>query len=332
MSTVEDKVERLDCIEHDLHSVLERDCKSWVKAYKLMEEVQANKLYEVRYRSFSAWVKDLAIKNGTAESVIWRIKKAGRVYQEYSNLQEERNVKVDRMEDAAIPIESMEIISKIATKQGESGKARNEEVLIDLMDRASKGELTRNSLRSAWQTTREVRTAGESKSKRITTSKADELEKKSMQTFEVVTALSNPEWLPKTSTEFVRPQYFFDKYRTFTEFAVQTGTSKKSRRIDVVAVENMTHAPEMTIHGIEIKVSKTDLKRDHKYTEYCSHVDYMYLAMPEELLSEVSELIPERIGIILISEDKKPILYRESEKMKPRHRMKTLETVIYKSI
>ena len=71
----------------------------------------------------------------------------------------------------------------------------------------------------------------------------------------------------------------------FSEFPFFTGTTRHSRRIDFLCVENITteNLWELNILGIEIKVSCNDLQSDEKYTEYTEFFDYFYLAVPKEL-------------------------------------------------
>ena len=53
-----------------------------------------------------------------------------------------------------------------------------------------------------------------------------------------------------------------DKAYSIAEFPVFSGTSQKSRRIDLLGIENITkdhhEKYELNLHGVEIKVSKSD--------------------------------------------------------------------------
>ena len=70
-------------IERELEVLLHEDKKSWVRIYELMNEVDSGKLYEGSFRSFTAWVNDLATKTGVHVSLLWSRLKAGRSYAAY---------------------------------------------------------------------------------------------------------------------------------------------------------------------------------------------------------------------------------------------------------
>ena len=60
----------------------------------------------------------------------------------------------------------------------------------------------------------------------------------------------------------------------------------------------------ISLHGIEIKVSKYDLVNDHKMLEYDEYVDYSWLAIPaenKEMLDEAQKILLPHWGIMLIS-------------------------------
>lgn len=58
-------------------------------------------------------------------------------------------------------------------------------------------------------------------------------------------------------------------------------------------------------YEVEIKVSKSDLKKDtsKKHGHVSNRIKYLYFAIPEKLESSI-DLIPERAGIIIIRENK----------------------------
>lgn len=152
----------------------------------------------------------------------------------------------------------------------------------------------------------------------------------------IVKALSVPDWFGDVSYESSRRFAYSDccnKYHTFTEFSVQTGTSKKSRRIDLLVAENVTMEDwGLTLHGIEIKVSKYDLISDTKYTEYGQSVDYLWLAIPLHLLKYATETKADYVGIIVIDQDGKARIEVQASKLQPLDRENTLTNIILKTI
>ena len=117
-----------------------------------------------------------------------------------------------------------------------------------------------------------------------------------------------------------------------TEFAVQTGTSHHARRIDALVLENMTpnEPGKISIHGIEIKVDKSDLLNDHKMQEYLDFVDFFWIAVPELLVDEAQSVIADGWGILTIDNDKKINVAVFAKKRKAICREQTLESAINK--
>jgi hypothetical protein len=60
----------------------------------------------------------------------------------------------------------------------------------------------------------------------------------------------------------------------------------------------MRKPDELILHGIEIKVSESDLQKDSKYTEYKDFVNYLWLAVPVELKLLAKNNVPKGTGVI----------------------------------
>ena len=74
--------------------------------------------------------------------------------------------------------------------------------------------------------------------------------------------VNNKKWLTKTIDGYSDQCSYV--YKALTELAVRPGTSKSARRIDVAVIEDITNSTipgdhDITVHGIEIKISKGDL-------------------------------------------------------------------------
>lgn len=332
----QDDLKRLKQIEHKLQKMVAVTKTSWVEAYKLLHEVREKSLWATKHRSFTAWVKDFAIRNNTHESIIWRINKAGKTYESYQSIQQSKGIEVPAIEDSKVPIESLELISKIAMTDGKTNKPKDEATLVKLIDQSQNGGLTRDNLREAWKSVRAARNTSAKLNTNISNATPEEVEhiensvnEDSIKALDIVNSLNNADWLSKRRT--AANDYYMPKYTIMTEFAVQTGTSRKSRRIDVLAVETVTKKNTLLLHGIEIKVDINDLRNDKKYTEYAEFVDYIYLAIPSELLEEAETLAPETVGIIVVSDGKAKIR-RKPQKLEPLKRQATLELALYKSM
>ena len=157
----------------------------------------------------------------------------------------------------------------------------------------------------------------------------------------IITALSQLRWLGKTTTTGFKgyrnrseaDTRINEKSKVFTEFRVFTGTSRKSRRIDLLTIENLTkdqfQKHEVNIHGVEIKVSKSDLINDKKYSEYAEFVDFIWLAIPLELVDYARETKFKQCGIIAVDKDN-AVIVEQAERLKPEMRMQTLTTATLK--
>lgn len=107
------------------------------------------------------------------------------------------------------------------------------------------------------------------------------------------------------------------QYAIATEVGLTTGGSR--RRIDVVIV-NCYASNSFRIDGIEIKVSKADLRREledpDKHVAFFDLLDYYTLACPEGI-ADLS-LLPPKWGLLVVSDDgrayyrRKPLALHDS--------------------
>lgn len=107
------------------------------------------------------------------------------------------------------------------------------------------------------------------------------------------------------------------QYAIATEVGLTTGGSR--RRIDVVIV-NCYASNNFRIDGIEIKVSKADLRREledpDKHVAFFDLLDYYTLACPEGI-ADLS-LLPPKWGLLVVSDDgrayyrRKPLALHDS--------------------
>lgn len=314
-------MEELKKYEKQLETILNADKNNWSKFYLLMKEIEEKELYkEVNLNSFTAWVKDFSLKHKIHESVIWNRKKAGKVYESYAKVQADKGIEVAPLEEVNVGVDSLVLLDKIAKKDANLG--------AELTQKALNKEITRDDLRTAYKTVRGDLKASKTENK-------DKKPKTEIDVQETVTAtkivnsLNNSIWLGKECKKrHFKGAYELDKYKALTEFPVYTGTSKKSRRVDVLVAENITLDKHysLNLHGIEIKVSKSDLINDMKYTEYAEYVNYLWLAIPRDLIEVAEETAPKSIGILIYNDDK-IIIYRDAERLNPLKLNESLTTL-----
>lgn len=313
--------------ENELIIILNSDKKNWTRFYILMKEIEDNELFkELGLGSFTAWVKQFSVNNKIHESVIWNRKKAGRVYERYYEVQKEKGVEIAPIEQAQIGVDSLVLLDKISKKDEKLG--------AELTEKAMNKELTRGDLRSAYKTVRgdlqKHKTndvIGEQSGKTADESIINI--KETIAASKIVSALSKSNWLgEKCKRKAFKGSFEQDKYKAITEFPVYTGTTRKSRRIDVLVAENLKVEDHysLNVHGIEIKVSKSDLINDMKYSEYAEFVNYFWLAIPINLLDAAIKNVPELFGILLFENDKIQI-FREAKVLSPIKIKDTLTTL-----
>lgn len=325
-------------IENQLKKLVEQDKNSWAKFYLLMKKVEDEELYkELDFKSFTAWLKDFAMKNKIHESVLWNKKKAGKVYESYMKTKQDQGVEVAPIEQANVGVDSLVLLDKISKKNADLG--------AELTEKAVNKEITRADLRNAYKTIRgdlkkDTGNKVIEKDKVLKengnddTIKAEPKEENTanVTATNIVMALNNHTWLgEKEVVKGFKGRFIERKYRALTEFPVYPGTTKKSRRIDVLVAENIKAKEHYNInlHGIEIKVAKWDFLNDTKYTEYAEFVDRLWIAIPESLLDVCTENTPKGVGI-LIFKDGKIEIEREAKKIKPDRKQEALTTLALK--
>lgn len=334
-------------IEKELKHLVEQDKNSWAKFYLLLKKVEDEQLYkDLGLNSFTAWLKDFALKNKIHESVLWNKKKAGKVYEKYAETKKEQGIEVAPIEQANVGVDSLVLLDKISKKNAELG--------AELTEKAINKEITRADLRNAYKTVR-----GDLKKKDNTDNKtAIEVIEEDNKLHEdgngdiinieantdptdntdnvtatnIVMALNSHAWLgEKEVVKGFKGRFVERKYKAFTEFPVYTGTTKKSRRIDVLVAENISIEEHynLQLHGIEIKVSKGDLLSDTKYTEYAEFVNKLWIAVPKYLVKECIKNTPKNIGILYL-EDGAIKIKRQAKELKPECLKEALTTLALK--
>ena len=274
---------RLSSIEAELSSIMKADVSNWTRVYILMDTVDKQKLYKSREDTptFTSWVNKLADTLHVHVSLLWSRRKAGSVYAEYFERAQAQGRSAQPIESLKASPDAISLCAKVAGK--------NAAVMDDLIEKVVSGELHRKDLRAAAEAKRvQAAERGEiamatSRHNAITPEDRTETERH-VTAADVVLALQKSDWLP-----LKRPDARFPHiYQTFTEFAVNAGSTHYARRIDVLIAETRTaeHPREVLLRGIEIKVDPHDLLDDHKMSEYVSFCDYFYLAIPEETEEE----------------------------------------------
>ena len=324
-------MESLKKIEKELSTLIDIDKKNWTHFYILLKKVEDNKLWEGKHKSYTQWVKDFCIKTKTHESIIWNRKKAGKVYESYAEVQKNKGIEVEPIENINVSADSLVILDKI--------NKYDKEVASNLVDKVINKEITKKDLREVYKSIRpnveNISRNPHIKTVEVVENKDNNIVNNKVNANEIVSTLCNIEWLSKDKIQrkYFKSSFEQNKYRAFTEFPIFTGTSRKSRRMDMLICENVRseNVWELNLHCIEIKVNKSDLVNDKKYTEYSEFVDYMWLAIPEELYDIARKNKFKQCGIIVV-ENGKAAIRQEAKRLKPLRKIDTLNNIALKLI
>lgn len=325
-------MENLINIEKELSTLIELDKKNWTHFYVLLKKVEEHELWKSKYQSFTQWVKEFCITTKTHESIIWNRKKAGKVYDSYQKIQEAKGIKVAPIENIKVSADSLVLLDKI--------NKYSEDVASNLVDKVLNKEITKKDLREVYKSIRPDQPSTNPHIKALDRSSITldilkgNIDDIKVTASQIVSTLCSIEWLgKKKERKYFKTSFEQDKYRTFTEFPIFTGSSKKSRRMDMLICENMTTENnwELNLHCVEIKVSKSDLLNDTKYTEYAPFVDYMWLAVPSELIDAAINNKFKDCGIISIGNNKASIIHK-ANKIDSYRRIETLTNISLKLI
>lgn len=302
--------EDLRQIEAELTDVLDKEKRNWTKIYELMSRVEQEKLYEQKEncKSFTQWVNMLAKDLHVHASGLWAKLKAGRTYAAYAERAEKRGMIAQRAEDVAVSVDTINLCATIAGKSVERQDS--------LLDRAIRGELSRQDLREAARA-KSAESARKYEKGLFNSEKKEEVQKVQNQqnpeeqqgitAADIIVALKSSSWIEYVEKSFERDEYITKVRKLYAEFPVYTGTSRSARRMDAVILENISarERDEIVIRGVEIKVSVSDLMHDEKMTEYTDFCDLFYIAIPagdDELKKAVQAVMLPEWGLIEVSE------------------------------
>lgn len=130
-------------IHDELMGLFKQGGRSWVEVYALMEHVSEGELYRPEYNSFSAWLKDEAVRCGVSETLLWQRKSAGDFYLEWAS----GKTGVPSLEDGKHLSElNLNLVRKIA----KIDPSRGDELMYEMIEAG----LSTKMLRSEWRAVR----------------------------------------------------------------------------------------------------------------------------------------------------------------------------------
>ena len=322
----------LSTIEKEIQTVIEADKASWIRIYQLMSEVESEKLYENTYSSYTQWVNKISENMHIHVSLLWRRKKAGAFYSEYLKRMQARGKDVSFNDLEHVSPDNLVLAERIA--------GNNTAVADQLIEKIQQGELKRKDLSSALAAAKRCRAEkgipdpinGYDKKKQQKTSEVSgtKPDQKKITALDITAALEiYRHWIG----EPVEKQGRVPKYKVFTEFGVDSPGTRNARRIDALVAETLTtkHPRQIKLHGIEIKVSRSDLEHDDKMSEYTQYIDYFWIAIPPYLITDAKNLTLPEWGILAVDQEKLEVVRNASHNHEyGAFRDITLSEIVYK--
>lgn len=304
----------LATIEAQIIDLTHKDIKGWTEMAELIIRVQNEKLYESQNISFTKWVRQLSNKAHVHESLLWRRLKAGRFYLRVKAAEEKKGrKKLPEINHIQVSPDNFILIKDIV------GNDEGEATL--LIQKLLNGQITRKELSAARDSIVKQRErtgikhpANGYDRDKVQVNSTDEISAKTGITAAklLLTLQQRNDWINDIEdtqqecqqSSFIRSKYK-DIYRVLPEFPVETGDTQKARRIDAFVLENITSPTptQMTLRAIEIKVSKSDLLRDQKMSEYTDFCDFFYIAIPPELEADARTIMMPNWGLLLIHDE-----------------------------
>ena len=142
----------------ELVSLLAHGGRAWARAYELIATVAERGLFRPEFRSYSAWMRDLAAKTGVTEGLLWHRKSAGDWYTAWAA---EHPEAPSLAEGAGLSEENLNLVRKISSTDG----ARTDELMAGIQA----GTVTTRDLRREWREVRQRENPGEPEVKVETT-------------------------------------------------------------------------------------------------------------------------------------------------------------------
>ncbi|MBO0473608.1 hypothetical protein JZO86_07820 [Enterococcus ureasiticus] len=291
-------------IEEEIEKILVKEKRSWVRLFELIREVELGVLWKPEHLSFTRWIRHLAYESGVTESLIWKRKKAGEIYFDYQTRAKKKGLSVPRIEDVEVSPDNFELVEKIS--QG------NKEIKDDLMDKVLHRELKRSDLLSAWKSVKTIR-QNDSGSiiKKNSHSEVGSSEKEkeiALSVSDIAISLTYSSWLDHFSDVNMNTLTIHSQknvYKLLPNFSFYSSLSDRSHTIDFLVIENYTSKPhQLNLHSIEVILTEEDLHRSFKSKQYQQHINYLWIAMPSDLIEEISSNVSEDYGILEVHTNK----------------------------
>lgn len=129
-------------VQNELHRLLGNGNRTWVRVYELISHVNEKELYKPDYKSFSAWMRAEAKREGVSESILWHRKSAGDFYKRWSNGKENAPTLAN---GERLSEDNLNLVRKISNVDAERGN----ELMQEMVDGTK--PLSTKELRREWR-------------------------------------------------------------------------------------------------------------------------------------------------------------------------------------
>ena len=277
-------------VEAELLDHARAERRRWQEIAGLLMRVEHERLWQGKASSFSAWLESLARRADLQESVFWRCLKAGRVYMTLSGS--------DRLDAPdAVSAEALELTEKIA-RHAPKGVTR------EIVRGTLEGELSRAELRDLWATYRPA-AGGMTARGRLPDEPAEREEALAARTAGWESERRKPENRADVRRAEMIAAFRAATFLTDVEQArAETRTEGLAGRIAAMLVvrHRGTGSERLFLHGLWTCVSAPEL-RDFAFAAP-SGADFMWLALPPELLDDARRDAPRMLGLLELGRDR----------------------------
>ena len=316
------KIKSISQAEKEIKRLLGLNEANWKQVAKISIEVQKEELYKGKYKSFTAWVNNLAEECDRNPRLIWRYIKAGKYYLETVDSEN-----IDDIDHAIAAPETLVNLEKIQRQAPES-------VFVQLKDKVLAGDVSVSESRGIEQQYRPERLQKVTPIPQVPVPTEEEVvtvsqsptQSPSSRTAEIIAntlKVTVADW-SKRAAGMRYPAKFSQAH---TEVRVNYNQSRL--RLDLVAVVRWSFKKPKDVFGVEIKSSLQDFESDRKWENYLHFCDFFCFAIlvgDLELKEAIEEHTDTNIGILEINFNSRITnnlehytvnLYRQPKRLKP---------------
>ncbi|MDW7692414.1 hypothetical protein R9C00_13240 [Flammeovirgaceae bacterium SG7u.111] len=280
----------LEQIERELAKTLKDDKKNWVKTARLLYKIENENLYELKAKSYTQYVKQLATINHINVSTLWRAKTAAGTYMELSNLKD-----VDLLDETLIKTtpEQLETFKKVRT-------IAPTQITSALKEKLLKGEKIRNELHDIWETYKPLKKGKTERGRKNsakpepvfaepgyfglggedTVSDAEKMSKYFISEDELTSANIKNSLRDKSWVQRTLGKYYLPCFATFTDLVIRDEEDNSINKIDIVAISKTsnTKTGKPVTLGVSI-LSELGSNLESKL-RWAKYFHYFYIAVP----------------------------------------------------